>query len=102
MVPLLNESRFSVYTYSETDEPSILQDQQPNNPVNLINKIELIDGGEPSITFISSKFIKSNSIESMPELNPLENKQSVIIKKESGELQRETNNNHNPEEYIVG
>jgi hypothetical protein len=94
---LINESRFSIYTYSDTDEPSILHDKP--NPTNLINKIDLIDGGEPSITFISSKFIKSNSIESMPELNNNpENKQSVIVKKESGEVQRI--NNH--EDYMVG
>jgi hypothetical protein len=93
---LINESRFSIYTYSDTDEPSILHDKP--NPTNLINKIDLIDGGEPSITFISSKFIKSNSIESMPELNNPENKQSVIVKKESGEVPR--NNNH--EDYMVG
>ena len=64
---------------------------------NPINKIDLIDGGEPSITFISSKFIKSNSIESMPELNP-EVKQSVVVKKESSELQRI----NNQEDYIAG
>lgn len=26
VVPLINESRFSIYTYSDTDEPSILHD----------------------------------------------------------------------------
>ena len=95
IVPLINESRFSIYTYSDTDEPSILHDKP--NPTNLINKIDLIDGGEPSITFISSKFIKSNSIESMTELNP-ENKQSVIVKKDSNELQRI----NNQEDFMVG
>ena len=90
---MINESRFSIYTYSDTDEPSILHDKP-----NLINKIDLIDGGEPSITFISSKFIKSNSIESMPELNNPENKQSVIVKKESSELQRI----NNQEDYMAG
>lgn len=58
------ESKFSIYSYSDTDEQSMIQ---LNN-----NKIELLDGGEPSITFISSKFIKSSSAHSFPdEMNPL-------------------------------
>jgi hypothetical protein len=34
----------------------------------MVNKIESQMEGEPSITFISSKFIKSNSVESIPDL----------------------------------
>ena len=66
------ESKFSIYTYSDTDEASVIQ-QHMNHiemaaQAQMVNKIESQMEGEPSITFISSKFIKSNSVESIPDL----------------------------------
>jgi hypothetical protein len=56
----------------------------------MVNKIESQMEGEPSITFISSKFIKSNSVESIPDLHVVQSvlnrPESVSVKKESMDL----------------
>jgi hypothetical protein len=55
----------------------------------MVNKIESQMEGEPSITFISSKFIKSNSVESIPDLQVVQSgnrPESVSVKKESMDL----------------
>ena len=52
----------------------------------MVNKIESQMEGEPSITFISSKFIKSNSVESIADLqiaNSTSRPESVSVKKVS-------------------
>lgn len=64
-----------MYSYSESEinTPSPIQHPpvqviQQEVPNMVVNKIENLMENEQSITFISSKFIKSNSVESIADL----------------------------------
>ena len=69
------ESKFSLSSYSESNH-SVIQNQLPQP----IFRNETYN--DESITFISSKFIKSNSVESLPEVPRFKQEEEVDLSKQ--------------------